>query len=104
MEIHPVSIPLRESQKKKSRMLLMQQEALFWKCTMGTQVMAVFHLLNVCPVLVGFVDDNVKSVPCVFVCDDGTLVTNAHVVTYKQMEEYYEFDTNQYNLFVSSLN
>ena len=29
----------------------------------------------------------------VFVCDDGTLVTNAHVVTYKQMEEYYEFDT-----------
>lgn len=29
----------------------------------------------------------------VFVCDDGTLVTNAHVVTYKQMDEYYEFDT-----------
>lgn len=29
----------------------------------------------------------------VFVCADGTLVTNAHVVTYKQLDEYYEFET-----------
>lgn len=29
----------------------------------------------------------------VFVCKDGTLVTNAHVVTYKQLNVYYEFNT-----------